>query len=115
VATGRPKVLAVTGSSRSPVFPTTPTFAESRSLPAFTTVDSWVGLFIPAPAPAPVAQAISRAVLAALADPEVQRQLEAQAGVPLAPPLPAPQLAAFYTAEIERYTHAIRKAKLQPV
>jgi hypothetical protein len=29
--------------------------------------------------------------------------------------MPAPQLAAFYTSEIERYTQAIRKAKLQPV
>jgi hypothetical protein len=53
-------------------------------------------------------------VLAALGDAEVQQQLQLQAGVPLAPPLPAPQLAAYYTAEIERYTQAIRKAKLQP-
>lgn len=114
VATGKPKALAVTGGARSPVFPAVPTFAETRSMTRFTTVDSWAGLFIPAAAPAPLIQTISRAVLASLADAEVQQQLQAQSGVPLAPPLPAPQLAAFYTAEIERYTQAIRKAKLQP-
>jgi len=114
VATGRPKALAVTGSTRSPVFPNVPSFAETRSMPRFTTVDSWAGLFIPATAPAPLTQTISRAVLVAMADPDVQQQLQAQAGVPLAPQMPAPQLAAFYTAEIERYTQAIRKAKLQP-
>lgn len=115
VATGKPKVLAVTGSARSPVFPNAPTFAESRSMPQFTTVDSWVGLFIPATAPAPLTQAISRAIGAAMGDAEVRRQLEMQAGVPLPAPMSAPQLATFYTGEIERYTQAIRKAKLQPV
>lgn len=115
VATGKPKALAVTGSTRSPVFPNVQAFAETRSMARFTTVDSWAGLFIPAAAPAALAQAIARAVVAALGDPEVQKQLEAQAGVPLAAPMPAPQLATFYAGEIERYTQAIRKAKLQPV
>lgn len=116
VGTGKIKVLAVTGSARSPVFPNAQTFAESRSLTHFSTVNSWVGLFIPTAAPAPLAQAISRAVVAALEDADVKRQLQHLAGgVPLAPPMPAPQLAAFYKAEIEVYTQAIRKAKLQPV
>ncbi|MDP3619448.1 MAG: tripartite tricarboxylate transporter substrate binding protein [Ramlibacter sp.] len=114
VATGKPKALVVTGSTRSPVFPAVPSVAESRSMPRFTTVDSWAGLFIPASAPAPLTQAISRAVLAALGDPEVQQQLQVLAGVPLAAPMPAPQLGTFYTTEIDRYTQAIRKAKLQP-
>lgn len=114
VATGKLKALAVTGGARSPVFPAVPTFAESRSMPRFSTVDSWAGLFIPAAAPASVSEAIARAVVAAMADAEVKRQLEMQAGVPLTQQLPAPQLAAFYGEEIERYTRAIRKAKLQP-
>ncbi|CAN5386260.1 tripartite tricarboxylate transporter substrate binding protein [soil metagenome] len=115
VASGKPKALAVTGSTRSPVFPSVPTFAETRSMPRFTTVDAWAGLFIPTASPAALAQAMSRAVLVALGDPEVQQQLEVQAGVPSAPPLPAPQLAAFYSSEIASYTQAVRKAKLQPV
>lgn len=114
VATGRPKALAVTGDARSPVFPNVPTFAESRSMTRFSTVDSWAGLFIPASAPAPLTQVIARAVAAAMADAEVQKQLETLAGVPVGAPMAAPQMAAFYTAEIERYTQAIRKAKLQP-
>lgn len=115
VASGSLKALAVTGSGRSPVLPMVPIFAESRTMAQFTTVDAWAGLFIPAAAPAALTQAMSRAVLAALGDVEVQQQLQAQAGVPPAAPMPAPQLAAFYTAEIARYTQAIRKAKLQPI
>lgn len=115
VATGKLKALAVSGSTRSPVFPQVPAFAETRSLPRFSTFDSWAGLFIPAASSTALADAIARAVLAALGDAEVQKQLQVVAGVPLGPALSEAQLAAFYGSEIERYTQAIRKAKLQPV
>ncbi|RYZ01789.1 MAG: tripartite tricarboxylate transporter substrate binding protein [Comamonadaceae bacterium] len=115
VATGRPKALAVTGNARAAVFPNVPTFAESRSLTRFATVDSWVGLFIPAAAPTALAQTISRAALVALSDAEVLQQLQALAGVPLPAPMQGAQLTNFYTTEIERYTQAIKKAKLQPI
>jgi len=114
VASGKPKALAVTGTSRAPAFPNVPTFAESRSMKTFETVDAWAGLFIPASAPAALTQAVQRAVVVALGDPEVQQQLQAQTGAPVAAPLPAPQLAAYYNAEIARYTQAVKKAKLQP-
>lgn len=115
VASGRPKALAVTGSARSPVFPAVPTFAESRSMTRFATVDSWAGLFIPAAAPPALAQAMSRAALAALADPEVQKQVQTMSGVPAVAPMSASELNAFYSAEIARYTQAVRKANLQPI
>jgi len=115
VASGKPKALAVTGSARSPVFPAVPIFAESRSMAQFTTVDAWAGLFIPAAAPTELTQAVSRAAATALGDADVRQQLQAQSGVPPAPPLPAAELAAYYSAEIARYTQAIRKAKLQPI
>lgn len=114
VATGKTKALAVTGSARSPVFPAVPTFAETRSMSRFTTIDSWAGLFIPTAAPASLTQAISRAAVVAMGDTEVQQQLQNMSGVPLAAQMSAPQLAAFYSAEIGRYTQALRKAKLQP-
>ncbi|RYF42899.1 MAG: tripartite tricarboxylate transporter substrate binding protein [Comamonadaceae bacterium] len=114
VATGRPKALAVTGSARSPVFPSVPTFAETRSMPRFATVDSWAGLFIPAASPPALTQAIRRAAFVALSDTEVQQQVQNMSGVPAAPPMSEQELAAFYGAEIARYTQAVRKAKLQP-
>jgi tripartite-type tricarboxylate transporter receptor subunit TctC len=114
VASGKPKALAVTGEARSPVFPNVPAFAESQSMPRFRTVDSWAGLFIPTAAPAALSQTIARALSATLADAEVQHQLQIQAGVPIPPQMAPAQLAAFYAAEIERYTQAVRKAKLQP-
>lgn len=114
VAAGKVKALAISGRTRSPVFPQVPAFAETRSMPGFSTFESWAGLFIPAAAPAPLAEAIARAALAALGDAEVQRQLQVVAGVPLGPALSESQLAAFYGSEIERYTQTIRKAKMQP-
>ncbi len=114
VASGKPKALAVTGTSRAPAFPSVPTFAESRSMKGFETVDAWAGLFIPASAPAALTQALQKAVLVALGDPEVQQQLQNQTGAPVVAPMPVPQLAAYYNAEIERYTQAVKKAKLQP-
>lgn len=114
VATGKPKALAVTGSARASVFPSVPTFAESRSMPRFDTVDSWAGLFIPVSAPPGLTQAIRRAAMAALGDADVQQQVQNMAGVPPVSPMSERELAAFYSAEIARYTQAIRKAKLQP-
>ena len=114
VASGKPKALAVTGSVRSPVFPNVPTFAETRSATRFATVDAWAGLFAPVASPESLVQAMTRAVLTALADPNVLQQLQAQSGVPSAPQMPPAQLAAFYSAEIARYRQAIQKAKLQP-
>lgn len=114
VATGKLKALAVSGNTRSPVFPQVPAFAETRSLPRFSTFDSWTGLFMPAASPTPLAEAIGRAAVAALGDAEVQRQLQVVAGVPMGATLSEAQVAAFYGSEIERYTQAIRKAKLQP-
>jgi tripartite-type tricarboxylate transporter receptor subunit TctC len=114
VAGGKIKPLAVTGATRSPAFPSVPTFAESKALAKFSTVDVWGGVFIPTATPAALTEAMYRAVQAALADPEAQQQLQTLAGVPLLPAMSMAQAAQFYEAEIRSYRQAVAKAKLQP-
>lgn len=67
---GKLRLLATSGSKRSPFAPDVPTFAEQgfRDL----TVEEWFGFYGPANMPAPVAAAASAAINAALKDSAVQ-------------------------------------------
>lgn len=114
IAGSKVKTLAVTGAARTPAFPSVPTFAESKGLAKFSTVDVWGGFFVPTATPAALTPALYRGVQAAMADAETQQQMQALAGVPLMPAMTLAQAASFYEAEITRYRQAVAKAKLQP-
>lgn len=70
---GKVKIVAVTGGHRDPRLPSVPTAAEG-GLKDFV-LGSWLGLFAPAGTPAPVVDRLNKAVLAALADPALVRQM----------------------------------------
>ena len=73
VATGKLKVLAVTGTTRSPLMPNVPTFSEAgvNGLEA----QGWFGLLAPAGTPAAVQQKIGTAVNEILREPDVRSRL----------------------------------------
>ncbi|MCJ0766150.1 tripartite tricarboxylate transporter substrate binding protein [Variovorax terrae] len=112
VAGGRMRAIGVTGAARVPAFPDVPTFAESRSLATFSTVDAWGSVALPAATPDRLVRAVHTAATTVLSDIDVRKQLEAAAGGPLAPLLNLEQLAAFYAAEVAKFTTAVRRAKL---
>jgi tripartite-type tricarboxylate transporter receptor subunit TctC len=56
---GSVRILAVTGSKRSPFLPGVPTMKESGY---DVVVETWVGIFLPAKAPADVVNALSTAI-----------------------------------------------------
>jgi tripartite-type tricarboxylate transporter receptor subunit TctC len=56
---GSVRILAVTGSQRSPFLPDVPTMKESGY---DVVVETWVGIFLPAKAPADVVNALSTAI-----------------------------------------------------
>ena len=71
---GKMRALASTGSARSPLLPEVPTFAEA-GLPAVD-VSAWFAVLVPAGTAPAVADAASRAVVAAMQAPELRRQLQ---------------------------------------
>jgi tripartite-type tricarboxylate transporter receptor subunit TctC len=74
---GQVRVLASTGSKRSPAAPEVPTIAES-GLPGYV-VDSWQGVFAPAKTPPEILQKINGDLVKALAEPALVEKLEPNA------------------------------------
>ena len=74
---GRLRVLAVTGTRRSPIFPDVPTVAET--LPGFEAV-TWFGILAPAATPKPVIAKLNAEINKALKDPEVRKSIEKEGG-----------------------------------
>jgi len=73
VKTGKLRALAVTGTTRSALFPDVPTVAES-GLPGFD-VSSWYGLFAPPGTPAAIVTRLNTEVAAAVVQPDVKERL----------------------------------------
>jgi tripartite-type tricarboxylate transporter receptor subunit TctC len=103
---GTLRALAVAGPQRSPALPTVPTLDEA-GLPGYA-LEPWFGVYGPAGMPAPVVQALNRAIVDALAQPDVRAKL-VQAG--FAPRGSTPQeLAALTRAEYQRLGEVARRA-----
>ncbi|MPS26938.1 MAG: tripartite tricarboxylate transporter substrate binding protein [Alcaligenaceae bacterium] len=85
VQSGRVRALAATGARRWELLPGVPTYAES-GLPALRgyTYRSWVGLAMPAGAPAAQQDAVGRALRDAMAEPGLRLALEGQGFEPQA-------------------------------
>lgn len=111
---GKVRVIGIAGPSRSPLFPNAGTFAESASLPKFTTVDVWGGVFTTKAVPEKTVLALHQAAQAAIAEPDTHKALELAAGLPLMPPMTLEQLAGFYATETLRYQEAAKRASLEP-
>jgi tripartite-type tricarboxylate transporter receptor subunit TctC len=104
VREGRLRALEIGAPARLTDFPEIPTAVEAGA--PFLAVDAWFGLFAPAGTPAPMVERIAAAMLAGLAEPEVERRL-AGAGF-TADPLPPAPFAAFQRQEVERWAEMVR-------
>ncbi|MBO9354916.1 tripartite tricarboxylate transporter substrate binding protein [Bordetella petrii] len=107
-ASGRIKILAVAHSSRTRALPDVPTMAEA-GFPGLE-FSQWYALFAPAGTPEDVVAKLNAANKTALANPEVQKSLDAQSaeGTYRTPQ----QLEAFYQSEIKRFGDLIKKLNL---
>ena len=80
---GKIKVLAVTGTTRSPLLPAVPTFAEAGlGLKEMDNASLWYGFFAPKGTPAPEVERLNRALLATYRSPKVREALEREDIVP---------------------------------
>jgi len=74
VQTGAIRIIATINAGRSKYFPDVPTMAEQGYSEAQVT--PWFGIVVPAATPQPIVDRISRALEAALANPEVREKLD---------------------------------------
>lgn len=106
VKSGRLKILAMTGTKRSPLLPGIPTVAES-GVPGYE-LTGWIGLLAPAGTPKDVVDRLQREIAKALKQPDVAAQLDVVAAEPVAS---TPQeFAAFLQSEIVKWGKIIKQS-----
>lgn len=71
---GKVRILAVSGTRRNRALPDVPTLKEA-GIAGFEHASAWYGAYVPAGTPPAVAQRLERALLAAIAQPQMQAQL----------------------------------------
>lgn len=109
VKSGKLRALAVTSAERNPLYPDTPTIAES-GVPGFSAI-SWVGLSAPKGTPKPVLDKLESVAISAMQSPAVKAKLESQGFV--IPTLGSSAYTKFVTSEIERWTKVIKTADIK--
>jgi tripartite-type tricarboxylate transporter receptor subunit TctC len=110
VKDGKLRALAVTGKTRTPLYPDTPTVAEA-GLPGYVW-ETWAGMFAPARTPRPIIEKLNGAVLAALKMPDVRNRYAAL-GVDVSPMAPT-EFDKSIDSEITRIGALARKAGIKP-
>jgi tripartite-type tricarboxylate transporter receptor subunit TctC len=99
------RAVAVTGESRSPLFPELPTFAQA-GVPGYLAVIHY-GMVAPAGLNAAIADRLNRALNAALADAQVRTRIAEEGGEPL--PGTREQQAADIDVEETKWGVLVRK------
>ena len=105
IKAGRLRVLAVSSSRRLASLPEVPTLGELgySGMEDYT----WVGLFLPARAPADIAQRLNDVVLRAVQSPDVRERLDALAFEVTAQPLR--ETAAYVRGELAKWARVVKE------
>ena len=105
---GKLRVLATTGTERSPAFPESPTLAET--IPGFEVL-FWTGLLAPAKTPPEILETLNNAVRQALATETFQEELKKTGES--AKYMTLNQSRGFFAEESRRWGNLISEAKIQ--
>jgi tripartite-type tricarboxylate transporter receptor subunit TctC len=106
---GRARLIAVSGTKRSHLFPDVPTLAE-QGFPGFEST-IWHGVLAPAKVPKHVITRINREVVKVLAMPDVQKSLQFEGGT--ASPSTPEEFQAFLRADVERWETMVKKTGIR--
>jgi tripartite-type tricarboxylate transporter receptor subunit TctC len=109
VKSGKLRALAVTSAQRNPLYPDTPTIAES-GVPGFE-ANSWVGISAPKGTPKPILDKLESVAVSAMQSPAVKAKLESLGFV--IPTLGSAAYSRFVASEIDRWTQVIKTAGIK--
>ncbi|MDH2235651.1 tripartite tricarboxylate transporter substrate binding protein [Pigmentiphaga sp. GD03639] len=107
-ASGKLKMLATTGDTRSQWTPNVPTFRES-GIAGLNNYD-WLGVFVPRATPQKTVDRLSRKLLALLDDPDIRKELLARGIIPT--PGGPSELATLLSSELDEWRHVIKTAHI---
>lgn len=106
ISSGKVRALAVSGQTRSPLFPDLPTIAES-GLPGYQTV-AWGGFVVPARTPAAVVRTLNTELNRILGLPEIKQKL---AAIGFEPYIGSPEdLAALARKEAPMWADVVKRS-----
>jgi tripartite-type tricarboxylate transporter receptor subunit TctC len=110
IGSGRMRALGVSVSKRNPALPKVPTIAEA-GVPGYYAA-SWYGLLLPAGAPRPAVEALSKEIVAVMRVQDVREKMLAQGFEPVGD---APEeFSKFIREEIARWERVVRNAGIKP-
>jgi len=109
IRSGRLRAVAVTGETRFPSLPDTPTFIEA-GVPDVK-LYAWWGLFVPAGTPADVVKKLDETLAKVVADPDTRKRM---AGMEMEPfSMPSDKLAAFVRTEFPFWQQFLAQAGIK--
>ncbi len=108
IRAGRVRAVAVTMDKRAAVLPDVPTIAET--VPGYS-MSTWYGAMVPAKTPHDIVLKLSKAMLQALADPQIKERLSSL-GAEIVATSPE-QTAAFFKEELAKYTKVAKAAGIR--
>jgi tripartite-type tricarboxylate transporter receptor subunit TctC len=109
VRAGNLRAFGVTSAQRQPSFPDLPAIGEI--VKGFEST-AWFGVLGPAKLPAAITDKLNVAIVAALNDPRMRQQLEAEGAVPA--PSSAADFAAFVRDDVQRWAPIVRQSGARP-
>jgi tripartite-type tricarboxylate transporter receptor subunit TctC len=109
VQAGKLRALGIAGQKRSALMPDLPAFGEA-GLKNYE-ASLWYSLLAPAKTPQPIVDKLNEAMVAAIKDPSVAKQLEQQ-GFETQTSTPA-ELKAFIAKELQRWERVIKDNQIK--
>ena len=111
VKTGRLRALGVTGRKRSPALPNVPSISETPGLAAYE-MTLWLGVLAPAGTPAEVVTRLHRDIGAAMAEPELIKQM-ADAGIDVRVSDPT-EFSALIRNDLLKWAEVVKRSGIEP-
>jgi tripartite-type tricarboxylate transporter receptor subunit TctC len=109
VRAGKLRGFGVTSAQRQPSFPDLPAIGEV--VKGFEST-AWFGVFGPAKLPAAIAQKLNAAIVAALNDPDLRKQLQTEGAVPAGGS--AEDFASFVREDVQRWAPVVKASGARP-